>query len=61
MTDASLDQDVVARLERLLVDLPPGATDPTEFLLTCFMPARLGCMKCLGSGNAGIHDLYNGT
>ena len=33
MTDASLAQELVARLDRLLADLPPSSTDPTEFLL----------------------------
>lgn len=36
MTDASPDQDVVARLDRLLADLPPDSADPTEFLLARF-------------------------
>ena len=36
MADASLDQDVVARLDRLLADLPPDSADPTEFLLARF-------------------------
>src|SRR5690348_2543190 len=36
MTDASLDHDVVARLDRLLADLPASSSDPTEFLLARF-------------------------
>src|SRR6478735_9162649 len=36
MTDASLDEDIRTRADRLLAEHPPASVDPTEFLLARF-------------------------